>query len=180
VLDRLTDDEAGRVLEELLRRHPELEAEATKITTRLLATVDFDSVAEDVSAVLDGVGFEEMSAFAGRREGRYVHGSEAAWTSLQDAVDPFIADAERLIETGEDDAALVMVRGIVAGLYALRGSGSEALQWAPDFPLETATDLVSRMGALAGSRNWSKALLRSLVAEAPEWASSLGLAAQPP
>jgi hypothetical protein len=68
---------------------------------------------------------------------------------LQDAVDPFLADIKRQMELGLEMEALETCKGVVLGLYRIRGTrGDEFLGWAEEFPTEAAADAVR---VLAGS-----------------------------
>ena len=51
---------------------------------------------------------------------------------------------KRQLELGLDDEALELCKGIVLGLYRVRNEqGGDVLQWAPDFPVESAAQAVA-------------------------------------
>lgn len=61
------------------------------------------------------------------------------WQLLEERLSPFIEDGKRQFELGLDAEALEMCKGVMLGLYRVRNKqGDDVLQWAPDFPAETA------------------------------------------
>jgi len=139
VLDRLRSEEAQAVLRRLLTAHPELRSEARQIAKSLLSEVEFDGVADEVEDAVRAVGLDELGNRAGEHSGGYTGPSEAAWELLEECVSPFIEDVKRYSELGLDAEALEMCKGVVLGLYRVRNEeGGDVLQWAPDFPAETA------------------------------------------
>ncbi len=144
VLDRLRPEEAQAVLRRLLAAHRELRSEAQQIAKSLLSEVEFEWVADEVEDALRDVGLDELGNRAGEHSWGYTEPSEAAWELLEERVSPFIEDMKRQSELGLDADALEMCKGVVLGLYRVRGEqGDDVLQWAPDFPAETAAHAVA-------------------------------------
>ena len=118
-------------------------------------------------------------ARAGAHEWGYVEPTEAAWEILEEAVEPFVADIERRIALGLEDAALQLCQGMVLGLYCVeRGKGGELAQWAPDFAAEAAGGAIiawltgSRTGTATGvaaRRNLARFSLGFVDRFVPEW-----------
>lgn len=116
-LDRLTTDERGQLLGELLVAHPELAAEAERLAVARLATVDADEVAEDIEWTLREADTDQLSYRAGRVRGRgYVHENEAASEILQELLQPELDDLVRRAALGLHDAARQMALGLLRGL----------------------------------------------------------------
>lgn len=143
VLDRLKPEEAASVLRSLLEAHPALGATAEQIARSLLREVSFECVAEEVEAGVGFVDLDDLNSRAGSHRWGYVDPSEAAWELLEEAVAPFLEDMKRQMELGLEAEALEICKGVVLGLYRLRGVTDHAvLGWAPDFPAETAAHAV--------------------------------------
>lgn len=175
-LASLSPGETARVLRRLLDRHPELEPEAAELAQALVSDVDADAIAEEVKSSLLAVDFGEMQARSGPHRGGYVDPSEAAWESLQEAVDPFLDDMLRRLELGLTEAAAAECMGIVLGLYELRDhEGDTVLAWAPDFPLEAAAWAVSRLRKVsrAKAKVRSALLVTSFLERIPAWAGAI-------
>ncbi len=144
VLDRLRPDEAQAVLRRLLDVHRELRSEARQIAKSLLSEVEFEWVADEVEDAVRDVGLDELGNRAGEHSGGYTGPSEAAWELLEECVSPFVEDMKRQSELGLDAEALEICKGVVLGLYRVRNEqGGDVLQWAPDFPAETAAQAVA-------------------------------------
>ena len=143
VLERLEAHEAHAVLHRLLTAHPDLRTEAEQAARSLLSQVSFESVADDVEHALRSLDLDDLGSRAGRHRGGYTSPTEAAWELLQEAVDPFLSDMKRQMELGLGREALEICKGVVLGLYRIRGPrGDEFLGWAQDFPTEAAADAV--------------------------------------
>lgn len=144
VLDRLRPEEAQTVLRRLLATHRELRSEVQQIAKSLLREVECESVADEVEEMVRDVGLDELGSRAGRHSWGYTEPGEAAWELLEECVSPFLEDLKRRLELGLDAEALEICKGIVLGLYRVRNErGDDVLQWAPDFPAETAAQAVA-------------------------------------
>ena len=144
VLDRLRPEEAQTVLWRLLAAHRELRAEAQQIAKSLLSEVEFEWVADEVEEAVRDLGLDELGSRAGKHSWGYTSPTEAAWELLEERVSPFIEDMKRQLELGLDAEALEMCKGVVLGLYRVRNEqGDDVLEWAPDFPAETAAHAVT-------------------------------------
>ena len=157
MLDRLDSVEAAAVLRQLLAAHPEIVSEAEEISRSLLREETYAAIADEIEEAVQALDMGDLNARAGAHEWGYVEPSEAAWEILEEAVEPFVADIERRIALGLEDAALQLCQGVVLGLYRVeRGTGGELAQWAPDFFAEAAGGAInawrtgSRTGTTAG------------------------------
>ncbi len=144
VLDRLKPEEARDVLQRLLDVHRELRAEAQQIAKSLLGEVSFEWVADEVEQAVRDLGLDDLGSRAGKHSWGYTSPTEAAWELLEERVSPFIEDMKRQLELDLDAEALEICKGVVLGLYRVRKEqGDDVLQWAPDFPAETAAHAVT-------------------------------------
>jgi len=140
-LDGIQPEEAARVLKCLLAIHPALVPEAEEIWRLSLAEVSFETVAFDVESAILSLDLDDFNDRAGSHSWGYVEPSEAAIELLREAVAPFREEMSRKMELGLNEAAFETCKGIVFGLYQCKNStGGDLLSWAPDFPVEAASD----------------------------------------
>lgn len=145
-LRRLRPEERGEVLTILLRRHPELRAEAEAASLSLVRRVDADAVAAHVVAQLEHLDLDDLVGRSGRVPGGYVHVTEAAYELVDDAIVSIRDDLRRHIELGLTDEAARTLLGLVDGLHrCLDAPDGSVLAYAgPDTPLELAVCEVDR------------------------------------
>jgi len=174
-LDMLRPSEARELLRALLLRHPELSAEAASMAEAMLTRVSTEDVTDAVEEALLALDIDTLGARAGEHADGYTEPAQAAWDLLQEAIDPFVDDLRRRIALGSETTAIETCRGIIVGLYRVRGKNPDAvLGWAEDFPIEAASEAIAILRAAGrGSRRWS--LPSDLEDEIPEWASRVAL-----
>ncbi len=169
-LEVLGPVELAGVFEQLLRRRPELRAEADRMARELLADTEQEGVADEVEADLRSLSIDALNGRAGRHRWGYVDPTEAAWELLGEAVEVYDGEVARLLTLGMVEAATATALGLVAGLYRCRGcdDGDLLLSWAPDFPWEHARGVV-------GVLDQAKVELphEFVAGAAPEWVDSL-------
>ena len=142
-LGRLEPGEALSLLRRLLAAHPDLLPEAEEMARALLGETNFEAIADEVEHGLRALSLHDLGERAGRHRGEYTPPKQAARELLQEVVDPFLAKMKRQMELGLDAQALETCKGILLGLYRIRGlKGDEFLGWAPDFPEEAAAHVV--------------------------------------
>jgi hypothetical protein len=153
LLDKLDDAEAASVLRKLLDRHSELRAEAEAVARDMLTGISPLSVADEIEDALLQFDYDDLNGRAGRRSCGYVEPSEAAGELLEEALDPFINDMKRYLEAGLEDQACQFCQGILLGLYRIRNSENDILNWAPDFPGEAAGNALEVWSETGGSEH---------------------------
>lgn len=136
--DRKAKDEAAAVLRKLLEVHSELRTEAEAAGRDALAGISAFSVADEIEDALLQFDYDDLNGRAGKHSWGYVEPSEAAGELLDEALEPFIGDMKRYLEAGLEEPACQLCQGILLGLYRIRGSENDVLNWAPDFPGEAA------------------------------------------
>ncbi len=173
VIGALKPVEAAKLLRTLLAHHPELTAEATAIAEAMIVHVVANDIADSVEEAILRLDIDALGTRAGAHGDKYTESSQAAWELLEEALAPFVDNLRRQIAFGAEAAAIETCRGIVVGLYRVRGKNSDAvLGWAEDFPLEAASQTLSILRAAGrASRRWS--LPKEVEQEVPAWASSL-------
>ena len=90
-----SDAEKAAILDELVAADHQLEDRAERAARSRLGDVDIDGVANAVLAALLALDQEDLAANAGRTRYVYVEPTEAAWSLLEAAVEPWLEDIER-------------------------------------------------------------------------------------
>jgi len=90
-----SDPEKAAVLDELVAADRELTVRAERAARSRLADVDTDDVANAVVAALLRLDQEDLAAHAGRTRNGYVEPTEAAWSLLERAVEPWTSHGGR-------------------------------------------------------------------------------------
>jgi len=167
VLDSLKPEEARAVLRRLVEAHPHLRGEAEQVARTLLGGVSFKSVADGVERAVRALGLKDLGRRAGKHSGGYVEPSQAAQDLLEEAVDPFLEDLKRCLGGGLTSEAMEICKGILLGLYRVRGrDADEFLGWAPDFPEEHAAWVVDVWRA-GGDEGKAARRIRPLAGKGP-------------
>ena len=148
----LSDAKKAAVLDELVSADHELEDRAERAARSRLSDVETDDVASAAGAALLALDQEDLAAKAGPTRYGYVEPTEAAWSLLEAAIDPWLEDITRRARLGLSEAARRLGLGM---LEALKRIGQHTrnddllVSWAPDFADETA-DRVTQVLAEAG------------------------------
>ena len=173
-LERLKADE---VLKILLERHQTLREEAEQIATELVSSPSLEDIADDVLAAVTSIGIDAVNVRAGRTSWGYVDPTDGAWELLEEAVESIVDDMKRRMALGRGFAAEAMCRGIVVGLRRAGEFESDgALGWAPDFPAETACDVVGELLRACPAKERKSTrdrLLDALAQDVPDWSEML-------
>lgn len=149
LLDALSGEECRRVLEEVVRSVPGAGEIVEQAAAELLGAVSLESIASAVAKRLRSMPHTDLASRSGRVRGRgYVEPTQAAWELLEEAVEPWIADAERRARLGSIDSASAVMLGVVTGLRRCEPApDSTVLDWATDAPQELAGEVVHRSAA---------------------------------
>jgi hypothetical protein len=151
ILAVLTDGEKAEILDTLIAQDATLAARARSEGRSLLACVDVADVSGAVADALLGLDQEELSQHAGRTRYGYVEPTEAAWSLLEAALQPWLDDIARRAGLGFDGPAGQMGLGVLAGLQRAEDAGGNderLLSWAPDFTYEAGETIRRQLAAL--------------------------------
>lgn len=126
---RAASGESGAVLAALLAARPDLRDHAEQLARAQLTDVDPDAVAAEVVDVyLDQSVLDIGGGRAGRQRHRgYVHEADAQWELLEEALEPFLAEIDRLGGLGMHEAATNLARGTLARLDEDQASAGPAI-----------------------------------------------------
>jgi len=183
-LDELGRDELRKVLATLLRRYPELAAEAESLARSLLAGVDVQQVADEVFCDIRSLDVRSAWSQAGDDDGcGYRSAEDVAYEMLEDAVSPHLRDMQRQHRQGLVEAASETCLGVIAGLcrYEEDPEDHEFSDWVPDGPTNLAEEALGQWthGARSRPRLSDRAELAAtfpvarLDEVAPGWAGQL-------
>ena len=143
ILDEMAPPELAAVLQALLKRHPELKAEAEAAAIGMVSASTVEEIAEGVFDVVTSLDLDSLHGRAGSQPWGYVEPSEAAWELLEEPVGNVIVDMKRYMHLGLKTAAETICCGIVVGLHKAKSAGADGLlRWAPDFAEEEACNAV--------------------------------------
>ncbi len=125
----LTDAERTVVLRHLLEAHPELLGEAEQLAAAAAGDVEREEAAAAVIEAYLDQSFMEIGDRCGRQPGRgYVEEGQAQWELLEEVLEPFLAEVDRLARIGHPAAAGTQALGVLDGLERLREvAGEETL-----------------------------------------------------
>ena len=179
-IDALEGPEAKRLLGALLDARPELIAEVAALASSELSSISMDQVAEAIARTVGALSIEDVWNRPGRFPEADGDDTEAAWATVEDAVQPSVTDLERRIRLGRDTEALAICQGTLLGLYRVHEKyGEQFLDGhAPDAVGDIAgwvAETWRKSGGRARPRRArDRAALRAFVSEAlPEWESFL-------
>ena len=140
-----SDGEKAAVLDDLVAADSELGDRAERAARSRLAQVETGDVANDVVTALLALDQEDLAANAGRTRYGYVEPTEAAWSLLEAAVEPWLEDITRRASLGLIYAARRVGLGTLQALESAERhirNDDLLVSWAPDFPDETTDRVV--------------------------------------
>ncbi len=171
-LDSLGPGEAARLLSQLLHSHPEVRGELEPLALGLITAGTPEDVADDLEFAFSGIHQEDIWDRSGSDHfGGYTAPDEAAGELCEEALAPFLADLNRLLDMGQAQPALAHIKGIILGLHNLKG------QLPPD-----AEDYPSDSGLYEALETWvqgrpveaDEALLAWVGEALPDWSGKVG------
>jgi hypothetical protein len=139
-----SDSEKALILTRLLDGDPTLRKRAEDIARRILGSVDITTVSDLIVEAILELDTEDLANRAGPRRHGYVEPTDAAWQLLEETIEPWIDDLRRRARLGLHQAAADLATALTQALEtaAERADGIDDCllrQWAPDFPVETAS-----------------------------------------
>ena len=170
-LERLSNNESARLWSQMLKRHPELRAEAEALALEMIIKVSPEGVAEDVIFALEGIEQEDIWGRSGTDQfGAYVDPGEAAYELCDEALEPFLEELKRLLALGLEAPALAQVEGLLLGLHGLEGKLPDD---AEDYPADGGVYGVLGTWAESSPAAVDSALLAWVDKELPDWAEDV-------
>ena len=108
----LEHHEHGKVLDQLLKGHPDLRGEANGIAESLLDHVSVEAVSKQVARLVLEIDREMFWGRSGRKPWGYVEPGEAAWELLERAIEGVQNDMKRRMRAGVEPAAEMLCQGL--------------------------------------------------------------------
>ena len=145
-----SEAEKADVLDELVAIDHELQDRAELVARSRLSDVETDGVASAVTAALLALDQEDLAANAGRTRYGYVEPTEAAWSLLDAAVEPWLEDIARRASLGLVDAVWASASGSGRRSNTSTNTRATMTSWFPGLPTSlprppTASRRFSRM-----------------------------------
>ncbi|OPZ86302.1 MAG: hypothetical protein BWY75_02188 [bacterium ADurb.Bin425] len=130
---------AKRILELLIQRHSELQAEISELAVYALENPDEFCIAAEIEEVLDALNEGAIHSRAGLALSGYTGPEEAAAEALTEALAPYFDRLEQELKDGKDIAALAVCKAIVLAMYRFsKNEDHPLLELYEDYPIETA------------------------------------------
>ena len=140
----LSADEGSQALKLLLDENPDLMKKVYDCAVMAAASVDAESIADDVFRSLNNLDYDDLNGRAGRTRHGYVSPDQAAWDLFEEALAPFIDEMAKNFKRALPAVAKSYCIGIIKGLLLYdSGSSSDLSDWLQDAPgeyIETVLD----------------------------------------
>ena len=155
-----SEAEKADVLDELVAIDHELQDRAERVARSRLSDVETDGVASAVTAALLALDQEDLAANAGRTRYGYVGPTEAAWSLLEAAVEPWLEDIARRGASVSSTPCGVSASGSLRRSTASTNTRATMTSWFPGLPTSlprppTASRRFSRMpGSISPTQGW--------------------------
>src|SRR5829696_7922161 len=154
-----SEAEKADVLDELVAIDHELQDRAERVARSRLSDVETDGVASAVTAALLALDQEDLAANVGRTRYGYVEPTEAAWSLLEEAVEPWLEDIARRASVSSTPCG-VSASGSLRRSTASTNTRATMTSWFPGLPTllprpPTASRRFSRMpGSISSTQGW--------------------------
>ena len=171
-MDAITAEEALDILRTLGTSDGEVRRRIVEEARRRLieAPVDAEEIAESVLLDLGGIEVEDLWDRSGPSRHGYTGPAAAAVDMVEEALEFYADDIERLGRLGARESSLGTLMGVVKGLYRFdKESKTEFRDWAEDIAADVAWSLAEKWRKTATDRErqaWKNFLAR----HCPDWA----------
>ena len=144
-LSTLTDDQAQRVLNSLLKENPKLIPVAAALAREFLSEIDDDGISEQVCDALTGLDVHDLWEESGSTRDGYVDPYDHSYEMMEERIEPFLEEMERYLERGMIEEALACCKGIIKGIcvYMFEEAG-EFADWAVDSEDNLTYDVIEQ------------------------------------
>ena len=144
-LSTLTDDQAQRVLNHLLKENPKLIPVAAALAREFLSGIDEDIISDRVCDALSVLDVEDLWQESGKTRYGYVDPYEHSYEMMEGMIEPFLDEMERYQDREMVDDAFECCRGIIKGIcvYMSEEAGDFA-DWAADSDDGLTYDVIER------------------------------------
>ncbi|MEW6242963.1 MAG: hypothetical protein AB1497_01580 [Bacillota bacterium] len=143
-LEEVSGEDALVILRRLANEDKEIAAKIEKIVKEVLSEVDSESIAEEVFWDLSRIEVEELWERSGRTRNEYIEPVEMAWTMIEETLQEYLEQFDRLQRLLMFNQAKECLLGIIMGLYMFdTDSETQFKNWAVDVPEQFAQHIIS-------------------------------------
>ena len=173
-LSKLTGEQALQILRRLADKGGRLAETVHEEATDILAVVDIDETAEEVSFYLDAIDVHDCWDKSGPSRDGYTSPDKAAAELIEEELPPFLDQPDRYHDLGMAEQERDYCMGIVLGAYRYEHeSESEFKGWCTDIPLEYVGDLLDRWRARIHDPSAPVEMDEFIRRRCPKWAGYL-------
>ena len=131
----LNEDEAFRVLNNLLDDIPDLVKTVYDIALKVVDEVEPDEIMDEVFCTLNALDMDDLSGRSGRTRYGYIEPCDAAFEIFEEALQPFIDEMKKNYKRAMPAVAKAYCIGIVKGLWKYENEAtSDFSGWVEDAP----------------------------------------------
>jgi hypothetical protein len=171
IIDKISPNEALRILRQLAEDDEGIKKKIMELADVIIRDFDIDEICDDVLFALGGLDVDELWARSGATRYGYVSPEDMAVEMMEEELEPFNDEVDRLYELGMQKEAKIYCMGVLKGIYAYeQESGSEFKDHATDVPVECFRDSLERWKKLSNNRKDIEEMNSFIRKECGKWA----------
>jgi len=145
IIDKITPEESLVILKELIKTNTNLKSKVIKLAKDMFCSVDLNEISDEVFSILDFIDVHDLwDRSGGTSSGEYDSPDEVAYIMIEEALDPFVREMERLISLKMFQQSKLYCMGLLKGIFEFEiSSNSEFKDWSVDIPAEIFSDILS-------------------------------------
>ena len=132
IINALSPEDALHILKKLASEDDALAVRIADMANTLLSQVDFEEIAENLLFELEALEVEAVWDRAGRTRHGYVEPNDAAYSMVEEVIEPFLNAMKKYRQMGLHAQADEQCKGMLLGLNNFEHDSSEFKDWAAD------------------------------------------------
>lgn len=145
IISKLTPDQALEIIEHLAAKGGRGCDMILKEAEKLLKSVDYEKIADEVFSELDFLDVEDLWDKSGPGRYGYTSPDEMAVEMIENELNPFYIQTDKYYDLGMHDEEKAYCKGVILGVYRFENeSDSEFKDWAEDVSIECAGYLLDK------------------------------------
>jgi len=170
LLDKISPDEALKILKLLAETDKRIENKIFSIAENIITDIDIEDICDDVFWSLDAIDVHDLWNRSGSNIDGYISPVEMAFEMVEEDLEPFQQKIFRFIELGLHQKAKLFCMGVLKGLYTYEhNSKSEFKDWAADIPGESFRFLLDKWKKHSKNKSDIKEMNEFLIKECKKW-----------
>ena len=138
IFEKLSPQEALKILKQLVKTDKDLKARVFELAERVIREVSIDEICEEVLYSLDALDVQDLWDRAGPSQYGYTSPDEMAVEMVEDALEPFVGEIKKFQDLKMPEEAKRYCMGVLYGIYRYGWeSESEFKIHAEDVPQES-------------------------------------------